>query len=94
MAMGLMIENPFWEQDVVSSNLAVPTILKTSPCGRFFIVRIGPFELFRAAPTSRGEAERSTAEFCETQNIPPIREAHPAGTERSVVNLAVPRLGY
>lgn len=31
-----------------------------------------------------------TAEFCETQNIPPIREALTAGTERSVVNLAVP----
>jgi hypothetical protein len=78
-----MKENPFWEQDVVSSNLAVPTISKTSPSGRFFIVRTGPFELFRYA-------ERSTAEFCKTQNIPPIREALTAGTERSVVNLAVP----
>jgi hypothetical protein len=66
-------------------NLAVPTILKTSLQGRFFIVRTGPFKLFRAA-------KRSTAQFCDTQNIHPIREAHSAGTERSGVNLAVPTL--
>jgi hypothetical protein len=75
-----------WEQDVVSSNLAVPTILKKPPRrGGFFIRPARSVELFRSA-------ERSTAKFCETQNIPLIREAHLAETERSVVNLAVPTI--
>jgi hypothetical protein len=59
-----------------------PDHFKNLPTGEVFYYAGRSVRLFRYA-------KRSNAQFCETQNIPPLRAAHPAGRFQRNLNLAV-----